>query len=87
MVLCVGVQQPTNHPLVLRAMLLGLAFEELHAALGEGDGDLYALVLQNQVLRLGEKVRNDLHSSQGLIRVSDFRVHRFAFLYASSPRR
>ena len=85
MVLRVGIEQSTNHTLVLGAVPLGLAFEELHAAFREGNGDLYPLVLQYQVLRLGKKVRNDLHSSYGFIRVSDFRAHRFVSLFANSP--
>jgi hypothetical protein len=43
MVLRVGIEQSTNHALILGAVPLGLAFEELHAAFGEGNGDLYPL--------------------------------------------
>ena len=86
MVLRVGIEQSTNHALVLGAVPLRFAFEELYAAFGESNGDLYPLVLQYQVFGLGKKVRNDLHSSHGFIRVSDFRAHRFAFLCASSQR-
>ena len=86
MVLRVGVQQSTNHALVLGTVPLGLAFEELHAAFGKGNGDLYPLVLQYQVFGLGKKVRNNLHSSHGFIRVFDFRAHKFASLCASSQR-
>jgi hypothetical protein len=42
--------------------------------------------LQYQVLGLGKKVRDDLHSSHGFIRVFYFRAHRFASLCASSQR-
>lgn len=70
-------------------MPLGFAFEELDAAFGKGNGDFYPLVAQYQVLRLGKKVRNDLQFSQGLVRVSDFRAHKFVcpFAYHRHTRR
>ena len=82
----VGIEQSTNHALVLGAVPLGFAFEEVHAAFGEGNGDLYPLILQYEVLGLGKKVWNDPHSSHGFIHVFDFRAHRFSFLCANSQR-
>jgi len=52
MMLRVGVEQSTNHALVLCAVLLGLAFEEFDAPFGEGNGDLYTLFVQCQILGL-----------------------------------
>jgi hypothetical protein len=34
MVLSIRIKKPTNHALILRAMLFGFTFEELDAALG-----------------------------------------------------
>ena len=86
MVLSVGIEEPTDHALVLRAMLFGFAFEELDATLGQGERDLYALFVQNQFLWFGQKVRNDFQSSQRLVRVFDFRAHKFSFLCAKIQR-
>ena len=43
MMLCIGIQQPTDHALVLGAVPFRLTFEEVNAALGQGNRDLYAL--------------------------------------------
>lgn len=86
MVLCIGVQQPTDHALILGAVLLGFALEELDASFGKGDCDLYPFVAQYQLLGLRKKVRDDFQFSQRLVRVADFRAHRFVCLCASSRR-
>lgn len=39
MMVRVGVEQPTDHMLILRMMFPGLAFEELDASLTQSDGD------------------------------------------------
>ena len=86
MVLSVGIEETANHPLVLRAMDFAFAFKELDATLGQGKRDLYALFVQNQLFWFGQKVRNDFQSSQRLVRVFDFRAHKFSFLYAKIQR-
>lgn len=60
MVLCIGIEQPSDHPLVLRAMFSGLVFEEVHTSLTQGNGDLDSLIPKDQVLRPRKEVRNDL---------------------------
>ena len=44
-------EQPSDHALVLRVVLLGLALEELDAALAQRDRDLDAFVPENQIFR------------------------------------
>ena len=53
MMLCVGIQEPTDHALVLGAVPFSLTLEEFDAALGQGECDLYALFVQGQILWLG----------------------------------
>ena len=43
MVLSIDIKQPTNHALILRAMLFSFTFEELNAALGQGKRNFYTL--------------------------------------------
>ena len=86
MVLSVGIEETANHPLVLCAMDFGFALEKLDATLGQGKRDLYALFAQNQLFWFGQKVRDDFQSSQRLVRVFDFRAHRFSFLCANIQR-
>jgi hypothetical protein len=84
MVLCIGIEQPANHALVLRMMFLRLTLEELNASLAQRNGDLDAFVPKDQFLGPREEVRNDLEVSEGFVGVSDFLAHRFACLSASS---
>ena len=47
----VRVQQPPNHPLVLRIVLRRFALEKLDAALAQREGDFDALIAKCEVLR------------------------------------
>ena len=87
MMLRIGIEEPTDHALILRTMLFSFALEELDATLRQGERNFDTLFIQNQVLRFRQKVRNDLQLSQGLVRVLDFRAHKFAFLCANNRRR
>ena len=87
MVLGVRIEEPADHALVLRAIPFGFAFEELNATLGQGERNFYTLFVQNQVLWFWQKVRDDFHFSQGLVRVFYFRAHKFASLCANIQRR
>ncbi len=84
MMLGIGVEQPPNHPLILRVVLLCLSLEEIDAALAQRDGDLDPFILEYEVLRTREKVSDDLGVSEGFARVFYFRAHKFVCLSASS---
>lgn len=60
MMLGIGVEQPPDHPLILRVVLLRLGFEEFDATPGQGDGDLDPFILKYKILRPGEKISDDL---------------------------
>ena len=75
MMLCIGVEQPPDHALVLRVMFAGLAFEELDASLAQRDGDLHAFIPKDEVLRSRKDVRNDLEISERFVGVFDFLAH------------
>jgi hypothetical protein len=55
----VRVEQPPDHPLILGIVLARLVLEELDAAPAQGDGDLDAVLAEDQILRAGEEVRDD----------------------------
>ena len=82
----VGIEQSADHPLVLRAVLRGLALEEFDTALRKRDCDFYAFFAKGERLRGRQEVRDDLQLAQRLIGVSDFLGHRFACPFASNPR-
>src|SRR6266568_1427718 len=67
----ISVEQPADHPLILGIVLMRLAFEELHAALAQGDRDLDPFIPEHEVLRARQEVRNDLWVSERLVRVPD----------------
>lgn len=80
----IGVQEPADHALVLRAVFRGLPFEEFDAALRERDCHLHAFFAESELFRGRQKVRNDFQFAQRLIGVSDFLGHKFACLVASN---
>ena len=84
MVLSIGIEQPTDHSLVLRMMFTCLALEELDASLAQRNGDLDAFVPKDQFFGPGKEVRNDPEVSEGFVGVLDFLAHRCACLSASS---
>ena len=87
MVFRIGIEQPTDHPLILCIVFPRLVLEELNAALAQGDGYFYTFIPENKVLGAWEEVRNDLWISEGFVRVPDFLAHRFAFLCANNQLR
>jgi hypothetical protein len=82
----IGVKKPSDHSLILRAVLSRFPFEEFNTALAQRDGDLDALIPEYQVRRSRKEVTNDLQSPERLIRVSDSRAHRSLFPFASNRR-
>ncbi len=88
MVLCIRVEKPADHALVLRLVLPRFVLEELDAALAQGDRHLDPFLPEYEIFGAGKKIRNDLEVSEGFVGVSDFRAHRFACPFASNrPRR
>jgi hypothetical protein len=84
MVLCIGIEQPANHALVLRMMFLRLTLEELNASFAQRNGDLDTFVSKDQFFWPRKEVRNDPKISEGFVGVLDFLAHRCACLSASS---
>ncbi|MNC87385.1 hypothetical protein D3C83_31080 [compost metagenome] len=80
----VGIEQPADHPLVLRSMFRGLPFEELNAVLRERDRHFHAFLAKCERLRGRKKVGNDFQFAQRLIGVSDFPGHKFVCPFASN---
>lgn len=74
----IGVQQSTDHSLVLCAVLRGLSLEEFDAALRERDRHFHAFLAKRELFGGRQKVGNDLQLAQRLIGVSDFLGHKFA---------
>ena len=73
----IGIQQPADHALVLRAVLRGFLFEKFDVALRERNRHLYAFLAKGERLRGRQKVRNDLQVAQGFIRVHNLSSHKF----------
>ena len=67
----IRVEEPPDHSLILRVVFPRLAFEELNATLAQRNGDLDALVPEDEIFRGWKEVTNDLQSSEALVRVSD----------------
>lgn len=84
MMLCIGVEKPPDHPLILGVVLLRLDLEEVDATLAQGNGDLDSFVLEYKILRPGKKISDDLGGSEGFVRVFYFRAHKFVCPFASS---
>lgn len=55
----VGVEQPANHPLVLRVVLARFGLEEIDASFAQGDRHLHAFFTKYQILGRRQEIRND----------------------------
>jgi len=64
-----------------------LVFEELDAALTQGNGYLHSFVPEYEVFRPRQEVRNDPEIPERFIGVFNSVAHKFAFLYANSQLR
>jgi hypothetical protein len=88
MVLCVGIEQPSDHPLILRVVLQCLTLEEVDTAFAQGKRYLDSVIPEDEILRERKKIGNNLKVSEWLVCVLDFPAHRFAFLCANNlPRK
>jgi hypothetical protein len=75
--LCIGIEQPADHALILRMMFPRLTLEKLDASLAQRNGDLDAFVPKDQFFWPGKEVRNGTEVSEGFGGVSDSLAHRF----------
>lgn len=82
----IGVQQVSYHALILGVVLSRLAFEELDAALAQGDGNFHALVAGNELCGWRQKIADDLNLPDRAGLVGDAFAHRFVCPCASSRR-
>ena len=87
MMLSIGIEQPTDHSLVLSVMFPRFALEEIDASLAHAMVTLTPSSPKDKVLRAREKVRNDLEISEWFVRVPDFVSHTVACLSANNRRR
>ena len=87
MMIGIRVEQPPNHPLILRIVSLRLGLKEFNTALAQCDGDLDPFVLKHKIPGVGQEVSDDLRVSEGFVCVLDFRAHRFVCLSANSLHR
>lgn len=87
MVFSISIEQPPNHPLILRVVSTRLVLEELDAALAQCDRDLDPFIPKHEVLGTRKEVRNDLEPSERFVRVPDVLAHTFACPCASNRRR
>ena len=83
----IRIEQPPNHPLILRVASLCLCLEEFGATLAQSDTDLHPFVLKYKILRPWKEVSHDLRVSEGFVGVFYFRVHKFVCLSANSLHR
>ena len=83
----ISIQEPADHPLVLRVMPCRLALEESDTSLAQCDGDFHAFIAERKILRGWQEVRDDPELAERMVAILDSSAHRFAFLFASSLHR
>ena len=84
--LCVGVKEATDHPLVLSVMFRRFPLKEVHTAFAQRQSDLHSLVPKHQIFGGGKEIWYHPGLTQRFIRVSDFRAHIAAYPFANSRR-
>lgn len=87
MVFSIRIEQPPDHPLILRVVSTCLVLEELDAAFAQCDRDLDPLLPKGQVLGPRKEVRNNLQPSERFVCVPDVLAHMFACPSASNRLR
>jgi hypothetical protein len=65
MVLCIGIEQPADHALILRMMFPRLTLEKLDASLAQRNGDLDAFARKTNSSGRGRKSGTALRSPRG----------------------
>ena len=83
----VHVKQPSNHLLILCAVLLRHAFKEINASPAQSEGDLYVVLLVHKLFRSRQKILGSMYIARRLIGVPVIAAptHREPFLYPSIP--
>ncbi len=59
MMLCVCIQQVTNHALILRIVFLSFTLEEVDASLAQGESNFHSILSECEVLWSRQKIRNN----------------------------
>jgi hypothetical protein len=55
----IGVEEASDHPLILCVVLPRFAFEEVNTAFAQCDGDLDAFIAEDEIFRWRQKVTDD----------------------------
>jgi len=87
MMLGIGIEQSSDHALVLRMMFTGFPLEVLDASLTQRDGHFHSFITEDKFFRRREEIRNDSQISERFVRVFYFPAHRFACLSANNRLR
>ena len=84
MMLDVGVEQSTDHALVLRVVFARFSLKVVHASLAQCYGYFDSFISKDKLFRARQEIRNDPKISEGFVCIFYFPVHRFAYLSASN---
>jgi len=85
--LCIGIQESTDHSLVLGMAFLGLRLKKVHTPLAQRDRDLDAFITKDKIPGGRQEIRDDFEIPEGLVGVFYFRAHKSTCLSASIRRR
>ena len=83
----IGVEQLSDHSLILRLVLGCMRFEKVDASLAQGYRYLHTLIPECKLMGRGKKIGNNPILTNRFIRVFYFRAHRSFFPYARSQPR
>ena len=81
--LCVCIQQATNHALILRVVFLSFTLEELDASLAQGECYFHSILSEDEIFWWWEEIRNYHGLPHRFIRVLYFRAHKLPCPFSS----
>lgn len=71
----IGIEQPSDHALVLRVVFSSLTLKEVDASLAQCNGDLDPFVSKDKLFGPRKEVRNDSRISERFIGIFNFLAH------------
>jgi len=80
----VCIQEPANHALILCVVLLCFALEKVNAAFSQRERYFHAILTKHKILWWWEEISDNLQRTDWLIRVLDFRAHKFLCPFSNS---
>lgn len=80
----VCIQESTDHALILCVVLFCFVLEKVNTAFSQRERNFHAILTKHKILWWWKEIPDNLQRTDWLIRVLDFRAHRFLCPFSNS---